>query len=368
MVSIPGKLPGNQEINNWWPYRDTLANVFKFNNLYQSVTTVTPGIGYWMKHSGVRTYNTGDEWPDGGIELVSHDSINANSGWNIFGVYEEVVPTAGLTTSPAGLINGPVYGHSGGYYITTQLVPGHAYWVKLDNDGQIIIPDASLKSNNEVTNWFKNDWGRIIISDAAGKNYTLYAVNGGIDLSRYELPPAPPSGMFDIRYGSGRIAEDINSSVQSILMSGIEHPIIVRIENMSITLQDESGNNINAQLNPGEEITINNNSINKLLIISSEIGAPIEYALEQNYPNPFNPSTTIKFAVPKESNVNLSIYNVLGELVSTLVKEQKKPGYYEYKFNASNLASGVYLYRIKAVPNGRQAGSFVETKKMILLR
>ena len=69
LVSIPGKLPGNQEINNWWPYRDTLANVFKFNNLYQSVTTVTPGIGYWMKHSGVRTYNTGDEWPDGGIEL-----------------------------------------------------------------------------------------------------------------------------------------------------------------------------------------------------------------------------------------------------------------------------------------------------------
>jgi len=70
----------------------------------------------------------------------------------------------------------------------------------------------------------------------------------------------------------------------------------------------------------------------------------------------------IEFAVvPKESNVNLGVYNVLGELVSTLVNEQKKPGYYEYKFDASNIASGVYLYRIKA-------GEFIDTKKMILIK
>ncbi|NNG27068.1 MAG: T9SS type A sorting domain-containing protein, partial [Ignavibacteriaceae bacterium] len=90
-------------------------------------------------------------------------------------------------------------------------------------------------------------------------------------------------------------------------------------------------------------------------------GLPDEFSLHQNYPNPFNPSTTIGFGIPKESNVNLSIYNMLGELVLTLANEQKKPGYYEYKFEASNLASGIYLYRINA-------GSFVKTRKMILLR
>ncbi len=88
---------------------------------------------------------------------------------------------------------------------------------------------------------------------------------------------------------------------------------------------------------------------------------PIRFELSQNYPNPFNPITTIKFAVAKESNVNLNIYNVLGELVSTLVNEELKAGYYEYDFNASILASGVYLYRISA-------GDFVETKKMVLLK
>jgi hypothetical protein len=89
--------------------------------------------------------------------------------------------------------------------------------------------------------------------------------------------------------------------------------------------------------------------------------SPLNYELDQNYPNPFNPSTTIKFAVTKESNVNLSVYNALGELVSTLVNEQLKSGYHQYEFDASNLASGVYIYRIIA-------GDFVETKKMVLLQ
>ncbi|MBT8377955.1 MAG: aryl-sulfate sulfotransferase, partial [Ignavibacteria bacterium] len=85
------------------------------------------------------------------------------------------------------------------------------------------------------------------------------------------------------------------------------------------------------------------------------------YSLSQNYPNPFNSSTKINFSVHQESNVNLSIYNLLGELVSTLVNEQKKPGHYEYAFNASELPSGIYLYSIKA-------GSFMKIKKMVFLR
>ena len=88
---------------------------------------------------------------------------------------------------------------------------------------------------------------------------------------------------------------------------------------------------------------------------------PDKYSLEQNYPNPFNPSTTIRFSVPKEVPVNLSVYNILGEKVKELKNEVMKPGYYEIEFDATSVASGVYLYRIKA-------GDFVQTKKMILLR
>ncbi|MDT3694870.1 MAG: DUF362 domain-containing protein [Ignavibacterium sp.] len=96
-------------------------------------------------------------------------------------------------------------------------------------------------------------------------------------------------------------------------------------------------------------------------IIRIDLNLPEKFALSQNYPNPFNPRTRIKFAIPKESFVNLSIYNAVGELIFTLVAEQMKPGFYEYEFDGSNIPSGVYLYKIKA-------GDYIDAKKMILAK
>jgi|GEM_PF-1286959 len=86
-----------------------------------------------------------------------------------------------------------------------------------------------------------------------------------------------------------------------------------------------------------------------------------DYVLEQNYPNPFNPSTTIKFGIPEKNNVVVKIYNSLGSEIATLVNEVREAGSYEIQFNANNLSSGIYYYKI-------ESGNFVETKKMILLK
>ena len=88
---------------------------------------------------------------------------------------------------------------------------------------------------------------------------------------------------------------------------------------------------------------------------------PTEFKLEQNYPNPFNPETRIRYQVSSISPVTLKIYDILGNEVTTLVNEQKELGYYEVDFNAVSFASGVYIYRL-------QAGSYVSTKKMILMK
>jgi hypothetical protein len=85
------------------------------------------------------------------------------------------------------------------------------------------------------------------------------------------------------------------------------------------------------------------------------------FELYQNYPNPFNPSTTIEFDLPKSGEVSLKVFNILGEEVATLVSERLSTGSYSYEWDASNLASGIYLYRL-------QAGDYVETRKMVLMR
>ncbi|MCW9096648.1 MAG: T9SS type A sorting domain-containing protein, partial [Ignavibacteriaceae bacterium] len=95
--------------------------------------------------------------------------------------------------------------------------------------------------------------------------------------------------------------------------------------------------------------------------VNVDVEVPIEYALEQNYPNPFNPSTTIKYSIPEDRFVKLAVYNMLGEKVATLVNAQQKSGRYEINFNASNLASGIYLYRL-------EAQNYVSIKKMILVK
>lgn len=92
-----------------------------------------------------------------------------------------------------------------------------------------------------------------------------------------------------------------------------------------------------------------------------EIEIPLAYSLSQNYPNPFNPSTKISWQIKNDGLVTIKVYDQLGKEVVTLVNEEKPAGSYEVEFNASSLASGVYYYKITA-------GSFVDTKKMILMK
>ena len=92
-----------------------------------------------------------------------------------------------------------------------------------------------------------------------------------------------------------------------------------------------------------------------------EILTPMEFTLAQNYPNPFNPTTTIEYSIPESGTVKLVVYNSLGEEVATLVNDFKEAGNYKINFDAADLSSGIYYYRLAS-------NSFNEIKKMILLK
>ena len=96
-------------------------------------------------------------------------------------------------------------------------------------------------------------------------------------------------------------------------------------------------------------------------VVSIEITVLSEYILNQNYPNPFNPNTFITYSIPFSSKVTLTVYNALGELITTLVKENQEAGSYSVNFNAAGLNSGIYFYKM-------QSDNFVKTNKMLLLK
>ena len=361
MVSVPGNNPNGQGVTNWWP--ELTGNVYTFvpGSGYAEITTTAPGKGYWMKNSGDNVYNTGDEWPAGGIQVVAHNPVNVSTGWNMFGGYEDIVDPAALTTTPAGQIIYPLYNFipGSGYQASTQIVPGYGYWVKVASTCQINIPDVLMaKGDGKVTEFFKDTWGRITVTDAAGNSYTLYAVHGKADLTRYELPPLPPAGLFDVRYGSGRIAEDL-SSMQSIQLSGITYPLKVKAENITVIFQDETGKEVYKKLKPGEEITISNSALKKLTVTEEVV--PDKYALEQNFPNPFNSSTNIRYSIPSDCFVNISLYNTLGEKIAEIENSFHKAGNYQVRFTATDLPSGMYIYRMKS-------GGNISVKKMMILK
>jgi hypothetical protein len=110
------------------------------------------------------------------------------------------------------------------------------------------------------------------------------------------------------------------------------------------------------------DFTINSDfTLGALTGVEEESGLPAAFSLGQNYPNPFNPTTMIRYTLAAPSDVRLTVYDMLGREVTTLVNERKEAGAYDVRFDASSLASGLYFYRLKA-------GAFVETRKLLLLR
>ncbi|MBZ0183650.1 MAG: T9SS type A sorting domain-containing protein [Melioribacteraceae bacterium] len=114
----------------------------------------------------------------------------------------------------------------------------------------------------------------------------------------------------------------------------------------------------------------NNNFEDIPVGVANEKNIPLQFSLSQNYPNPFNPSTIIEYAIPnvetlhaksQMQNVTLKVFDILGREVAELVNEQKSAGRYKVNFNASNLASGVYMYQLKS-------GNHVSSKKMLLIK
>jgi M6 family metalloprotease-like protein len=344
-------------------------------------TTLANGPGYWVK------FGSAQSLAHAGLIL---DSINirVSRGWNLIGSISDKVPKRNICTEPPGIIISMYYYDGGYHYLTNSdsLKPGRGYWLNSTSTGNIILLRNYNCPENEGIDLSGMD--KFIVTDSEGRTQDLYIANVDIDTTITEvdrsLPPPLPEIDFDARFNYGEfikaVSVDSGEVNLEIDVQTNAYPVILSWEinpanGIEYSFLSDSGfgkisslNNINRKLN------IDENSKGKIRLfgrISNSVntGLPEKFELLQNYPNPFNPVTKIKFTVPKEIRVSLTVYNILGEKVKELKNELMKPGYYEVNFDASNLASGIYLYRIQAGdPSSSSGQGFVNSKKMLLLK
>jgi hypothetical protein len=193
----------------------------------------------------------------------------------------------------------------------------------------------------------------------------------------------------DSSYGAGSIAGSINIQTEgaqsdfegiTLLARSIDNGALYsynfgkedgayRVSNLPYGTYELIGQKIGLENAISEIVTIDpfNNQINNIIItflttdVNDELPLPDNIVLHQNYPNPFNPTTTISFYIPQEDFVELKISNILGETVTVLIKNNLSAGNYNAQFDASNFASGIYFYTLRA-------GKFIQTNKMLLLK
>ncbi len=215
---------------------------------------------------------------------------------------------------------------------------------------------VGVKGQNPVIGSWAGDWlpadtsaGNLVVLNDNGKNGDKVA-GDGIWSANITFPAGNIGGPGLYKYGMFYSGEDT--------VNGGYHP-------MDNEFKDGSVNHyLNVKVGP--MLVINDTFGDATHVITTGIEKsdnqiPMRFSLEQNYPNPFNPSTIIKYSVPKSQLVVLKIYNILGQEVASLVNTEQQAGNYEVTFDASKLASGVYIYNLTS-------GNFSSTKKMMLLK
>ena len=209
-----------------------------------------------------------------------------------------------------------------------------------------VYPNSTGGTNLFAGTYFGNG---VYLSTDNGTSWT--AVNNGLTNSNVRALAVSDTNLFAGTDGGGFFHSTNNGTSWTSFNTGLTNNVVNALLVSGTYLF--AGTNDGVWRLPLSEIITSVEDQNN--------GIPSQFILEQNYPNPFNPSTTIRYSIPASEFVTLNVYDVLGNEVATLVDEYRPAGSYEVNFNASQLSSGIYFYKL-------QAGSFVETKKMILLR
>jgi hypothetical protein len=333
--------------------------LYSYDGSYQPETILTLGTGYLLRLA------TGGTTSFLGL-LLNELTLSLTEGWNLISGISSQVDVNVLYNS--GIIaTGSIYGYDGSYTSAETIDPGMGYWVRALDDGEISLSSTALAtktveqvSHLEGSNKLEFSNGSHLTTLYFGKD-----VPDGEELN-HSLPPVFPQMAFDARFTDNMRYTKEAGDIKVINISNeltINYDVVLDVgEHMSWILT----------LERGEEYVLNGSGLVEIsdpvdgLTLSRKPMIPITFALHQNYPNPFNPITSLRYDLPEQAQVTLTVYDLMGREVTQLVNTTQEAGFKSVQWNATDMygksvSAGVYLYQIRA-------GKFVQTKKMVLLK
>jgi hypothetical protein len=353
LVSVPYNYPDTHK-NVLFPTAKSPAFAYLISGGYVTEDILNIGTGYWVSFPGI----TLPLFPSG--NTLSSTTIPVHEGWNLIGSIDHSVS---VPASP--LIISNFFGYDQGYQIVSTIEPGKGYWVKVNAEGSLTLggPATRTKAGSD------GFWGynTMTVTDANKNKQTLYFGESPVAQlfpEKYELPPVGPEGVFDVRFATNQMVATCGagkSAATPINISSASYPVTIcwnLVHPVTATLVI-NGKTIDLRTNGTVQVSAPDSRVT--LMMEPVKTVPGVYALEQNYPNPFNPTTIIRYSLPNADHVTLQVINLLGQVTRTLVDEVQSAGYKEISFDAKDLPSGIYFYRLLA-------GKFTDTKKTILLK
>jgi hypothetical protein len=343
------------------PYFQTLfpestpGTLYSFHISYNPATMLEPGKGYWLRFD-----NAGSSTITGAP--INELTISLYESWNLISGISETVSINSVSDPDGIIVPGTLYGFGINYTPTQELLPGKGYWLKTYEAGEITLTSGALAKTAPRDFSLKGKANSLTVN---GLDLYFGVEMSASDKLSYSLPPKPPSGAFDVRFkGNTRIMMDkaeieVMSPYETITIS---YDVVLDAgDHMSWILISASGEEYTLEV--AGEITV---PTEETFTLERKAIIPVAYTLHQNYPNPFNPITSLRYDLPEQAQVTLTIYDLIGRKVTQLVNTTQEPGFKSVRWDATDrhgkpVSAGVYLYQIRA-------GEFVQTRKMVLLK
>lgn len=350
-------------------FPDAIENtLFAFDGAYVLDSNLVNGEGYWLRFdsSGTTTI-TGNP--------LNEITILLNEDWNLVSGLHEDISIDSILDPDSIIVPNTLFGFSGSYFNTETLIPGKGYWLRSYEGGMVTIQEGIV--NTELPDQSSRDSlleeaNKLVIN---GVNlYFGTEISEGDELE-FSLPPLPPEGAFDVRFAGDMSVCETDNCVIEIMPNTESLDIFYLIKTNPVTgmiwsLTTSQEERLYLDADSGD-FTIS--SVDQLFLsrtsnlsLNDENSFPNTFTLHKNFPNPFNPMTTLSYELPKDSDVRLSIYDILGNEIITLINSHQHTGFKSILWdatdsNGNSVSAGVYLYRI-------HAGEFVQTRKLVLIK